>query len=454
MMKAVTKLTVLACALFLALLCASSGTVRAEETRPEELTLEKAIALVLEQNRDVLIADQERYKAESQIREARSGAFPQVTVSGNYTRNVLKPVMFLAPNSQLNPTSTTQTFEIGSNNSYAMGASLSQTLFNRKVGVALDIANTYHDYAEESYRATTQNAVLAVKKAFYAVLLAQKLVEANRQGLEVAKANFENVQSLYKFGKTSEFDLLRAEVQLANTEPLVTAADNNFLLASNGLKNLLAVAQDAPLVVKGEFGYDEVPAALSEAAKRNALSANPVITGLSLQESMLEQNITIERANYFPTITLVGAYQWQTQDNTFGFDNYRWARVFNVGLQVSYPLFDGFRTSARTAEAEIDRQKIHYTRLKAQEGLSIQIQSAELKMAEAKKRIEGQEKNIAQSEKAVRIAQSRFKNGVGTQFDLLDTQVAMTRTRTNFAQAIYDYLIAKAEWQYAVGLPN
>ena len=169
---------------------------------------------------------------------------------------------------------------------------------------------------------------------------------------------------------------------------------------------------------------------------------------------MLEQNISIERANYFPTITLVGAYQWQTQDNTFGFDNYRWAKVFNVGLQFSYPLFDGFRTSARTDEAEIDRQKIHYTRLKAQEGLSIQIQSAELKMAEAKKRIEGQEKNIAQSEKAVRIAQSRFKNGVGTQFDLLDTQVAMTRTRTNFAQAIYDYLIARAEWQYAVGLPN
>ena len=92
--------------------------------------------------------------------------------------------------------------------------------------------------------------------------------------------------------------------------------------------------------------------------------------------------------------------------------------------------------------------------MKAEEGLKIQIQSADLKMEEAKKRIAGQEKNIAQAEKAVRIAQSRFKNGVGTQFDLLDTQVAMTRTRTNYAQAIYDFLVAKAEWQHAVGLPN
>jgi outer membrane protein len=441
-----------------ALLCvlavAHASVSAADDRERYELTIEKAITLVLEQNRDVLIADQERYKAESQIREARSGAYPQINISGNYTRNVMLPVMFLSPNTQLNPTNSTQTFEIGSSNSYVMGASLSQALFNRRVGVAMDIANQYHDYAEESYRATTQSAVLAVKRSFYTVLLAQKLVEANRQGVEVARANFENVQSLFKFGKASEFDQLRAEVQLANTEPMLISAENNLVLAVNGLKTLLAIAQDAPLVVKGEFGYAEIPATLSEAAKRSALASNPTITGLALQESMLEKNIIIERANYFPTISLVGGYQWQSQDNTFGFNNYRWAKVLNVGLQFSYPLFDGFKTSARADEAEIDRQKIHYTRLKAEEGLTIQIQSAELKMAEAKKRIEGQEKNIAQSEKAVRIAQSRFKNGVGTQFDLLDTQVAMTRTQTNYAQAIYDYLIAKAEWQYAVGLPN
>jgi len=75
-------------------------------------------------------------------------------------------------------------------------------------------------------------------------------------------------------------------------------------------------------------------------------------------------------------------------------------------------------------------------------------------MAEAKKRIAGQEKNIDQAQKAVRIAQTRFKSGVGTQLELLDAQVAMTRAQTNYAQAMYDYLVAKADWQYAVGLPQ
>ncbi len=84
--------------------------------------------------------------------------------------------------------------------------------------------------------------------------------------------------------------------------------------------------------------------------------------------------------------------------------------------------------------------------------MKIQILSAELKMSEAKKRIVGQEKSNSQAQKAVRIAQTRFKSGVGTQLELLDAQVAMTRAQTNYAQAIFDYLVAKADWQYAVGI--
>jgi outer membrane protein TolC len=108
----------------------------------------------------------------------------------------------------------------------------------------------------------------------------------------------------------------------------------------------------------------------------------------------------------------------------------------------------------RTEQAIIEHQKLHLMRLKAEEGLRIQIQSAELKMEEARKRIEGQAKSIDQAEQAVRIAQTRYRSGVGTQLELLDTQVAMTRTRTNYAQAVYDYLVAKAEWDHAVGSPR
>ena len=416
------------------------------------LTLEKAIVLALEQNRDVLIADQDRYKADAQVSEARSGAFPQIGISGQYTRNVQKPVLFIPPNNPFNPTSSTMVFELGSDNGYSLGAQFAQVLFNRKVGVALDIAGTFEEYSEKAYSATTQDVTFSVKKAFYGILLAQKLVEANRQGLDVVRANLENVQALYRHGNAAEFDLLRAEVQLANTEPLVTSAENALLLATNAMKNLLAIPMEREIQVQGEFVFEEIPAAARAQAESEAVTRNPSMVGLALQESILEKNISIEQSNYFPTLTLVGSYQWQSQDNTFQFSNYLWAKTFFLGLQISYPLFDGFRTGSRVEQASVDRMRVHYLRLKAEEGLRIAVQSAELKMEEAQKRITGQEKSIDQARKAVRIAQTRFKSGVGTQLELLDTQVAMTRAETNYAQAMYDYLLAKAEWERAVGI--
>jgi len=421
---------------------------------PIVLTLDKALEIALQQNRDIQLAEQDRLKADAQVAEARSGAFPQLNLTGVYTRNIKNMVMFIPPNSIINPTPKTQTFEFGLANAYSASATLSQPLFNWRVNTAMDIASTYADYMDRAYQGTQEDVALQTRKAFYGALLMRELVQANREGLDVVRANLDNVRAQYKNGTAAEFDLLRAEVQVANTEPLFIAAENSYELAKNSLKNILAIPLEQQIEVQGDLTYQELPADIMARRRAEALATNSQIAQLSLQESILEKNITIERAAHFPTLNLTGAYQWQSQDNTFKFGNYLWANALNVGLQLSLPLFDGFKASARTEQAIVDHQKIITVRQKAEEGLRLRIQSLELKMTEAKKRIEGQEKSLGQAHKAVQIAQTRFKSGVGTQLELMDTQVAMTRTQTNYAQAIYDYLVAMAEWENAVGQPR
>jgi len=421
---------------------------------PLVITLDKALEMAMLQNRDIQIADQGRLKADAQIAEARSGAFPQINVLGVYTRNIKNPVMFIPPNSILNPTPTTKTFSFGLDNAYQAGATLSQAIFNWRVNTAMDIASTYAEYTERAYQGTQEDVVLQTRKAFYGTLFMRELVRANREGLDVVRANLENVRSQYKNGTAAEFDLLRAEVQVANTEPLFIAAENSYQLAKNSLKNILALPLEQEIDVQGDLTYQELPQELMDSRRREALATNSQIAQLALQESILEKNITIERAAHYPTLNLTGSYQWQSQDNTFKFGNYLWANSLNFGLQLSFPLFDGFKASARTEQAIVDHQIVMTTRQKAEEGLRLRIQSLELKMAEAKKRIEGQEKSLGQAQKAVQIAQTRFRSGVGTQLELMDTQVAMTRAQTNYAQAIYDYLVARAEWENAVGQPR
>jgi outer membrane protein TolC len=393
-------------------------------------------------------------KAQSQIDEAYANAFPKIEFKGTYTRNIKLPVLFIPPNPLFNNTDQTLQIELGSKNSFDAALTMSQVIYNQKVNTAIQIAGEYSGYSKEGDRGTRNDLALNVKKAFYSVLLMKKLVNVSRDGYQVAKANFDNVKALYNKGVSSEYDFLRAEVQLANSEPGLIQAENALVLSKNYIKNLLALDINSPVDVIGDFKYDELSPDLVNTKNVESINNHPLVKQLGIEESLLDKNVTIERSDYFPSLAFFGMYDFQSQDNTLKFKNYNWAKSFAVGLQLNYTLFDGFSRGARIEQAIIDKEKVGLTKRKVEEGLKIQILEAGLKMEEAKKRIKAQEKNLEQADKTIKISQTRYKNGVGTQLELIDTQAAFTFAQTNYAQAIYDYLIAKAEWENAVSLEN
>ncbi len=414
------------------------------------LTLDKAIEIALKNNQDVLIAREEVDNAHQQIRAAYAGVMPQFSVSGQYERNIKLPVLFIPPNSPFNPTNQTQTISLGANNNYSASLYVHQTIFDPRIGTAIQIAKRYGNYSKLGSRSTRQDVELSVKKAFYGILLQQKMVTVMQQSYNLTRANLENVQALYKEGTSSEYDLLRAQVQVANSEPPLIQAQNNLELAVTNLKNLLALKLDQPLKAEGEFRFEQIPPEEMEAASTAALLSNPDILQLKVQKSILEKKITVQRAEYFPSLSAFGTYQYQTQDNSFNFNNYKWVNTFAAGLQLSFTLFDGFNRAAQVQQAEIGVRKLDFSLQKAEDGLKIQILQAQMNMQEAKKRIFAQQQSLGQAAKAVQIAGTRYKSGVGTQLELLDSQTALTQARTNYTKAIYDYLIAKSEWERLV----
>lgn len=414
------------------------------------LTLDEAISKALDNNWDIQISQKDIQKSQEQIDEAYSNAFPRIEFTGNYTRNIKLPVLFIPPDNAFNPTNNTLTMELGSKNSFAGIIGLTQVLYSQKVNTAIQIAGEFSDFSKEGNKATQQQVILSVKKTFYTILLAKQLVKVSKQNYEAAKANFDNVSALFKQGVSSEYDYLRSEVQVANAQPMLIQAENNLELAKSSLKNLLAINIDQQVDIEGEFVFEEMPQEIILENSQNAVNKNPLVKQLALQESLLDKNIIIQRADYFPTIALFGQYQFQTQDNTLKISHYLWPQSFMVGLQFSYLLFDGFGRSARVQQAIIDKEKVGLGRRKLEEGLKVQVLQAEMKMDEAKKRVQAQVKSLQQADKALKIANTRYKSGVGTQLEIIDTQAALTFAQTNYSQAIYDYLIAKSEWEYAV----
>ncbi len=413
-------------------------------------TLNEAIAKAIENNWDIQISEKDIQKSDEQISEAYSNAFPRLELTGNYTRNIKLPVLFIPPDNAFNQSSNTLTMELGSKNSFAATLGLTQILYSQKVNTAIKIAGEYSEYSKFGNKATKQQVILSVKKTFYTILLAKQIVEVSRQNYEAAKANFDNVSVLYKQGVASEYDFLRSEVQAANAQPMLIQAENNLELAKSTLKNILALDIDQPVEVKGDFKFEEVSPEVIQEAGKNAVENNPLVKQLAIQESLLDKNVVIQRSDYFPTLAFFGQYQFQTQDNTFKVKDYNWAKSFMVGLQLTYLLFDGFGRSARVQQAIIDKEKVGLGKRKLEEGLKVQVIQAEMKMEEAKKRIQAQEKSLQQADKALKISQTRYKSGVGTQLEIIDTQAALTFAQTNYSQAIYDYLVARADWEFAV----
>ncbi len=405
------------------------------------LNLSTTISMALDQNRDIMSSKQDVAKSHAQVREAWSNALPSISVSSTYLRYAIAPQMFF------NGMSITTSLD----NSYSASAQISQPLLSRKVGIALDVAKLYDQYTDKGYQSSREATIRAATRAFYQVLLTRKLVDVNREGLNVATANRDNIRAQYQNGTAAEYDLLRSEVQVANTEPLVIAAENNLELSKNALKNLLAIPLNDPIKVEGDFEYSEVSLDEIAMSRSSATANNTILQQLRLQENMLTKNVKIEQAGYWPTLYLIGNYNLQTQDNTFHFSKYKWNDAFAYGLTFSFTPFDGFRTSARVQQAAADLKKIQLARVKAEEGLQLQIQASVNQMLEAKKRIQAQSKGLEQAQKALQIAQTRFRNGIGTQLELLDTQAALTQAQTSYSVAIYDYLSAKTDWQYFVG---
>lgn len=410
------------------------------------LTLERALEIALKDNKDVKVAQEDIQKADARIREARSAALPNVSVNNIYTRNLKLPAFFLTFDNKITK------IVVGSSNSIQSMATLAQPIWiGGKVGTALKIAKVYSDATDESLEKTKKDVIYQVKQLYYGILLSREAIKVTRQTYEQADAHYKNVKSKFDQGAASEFDLLRAEVQATNLKPQVTQAENRLELLQTSLKNLLAINPDQEIQVDGRFTFLPLDESTLEQGSKEALQKRPELRELELTSQMMAFVVKIERAGWYPSLYLMGSMQFMGQTNDYRIRKEQRNISYDVGFQLQVPIFDGLRTSARVEQAEIDHQKIVYQIEKVKDGITTEARQAVLQMREANQRVTALVRNVEQSEKAHKIAVVRYESGIGTQLELFDAQVAREMAQMNYLQGVYDYLIAQAAWEKAVG---
>lgn len=420
---------------------------------PLRLNLEKAITLALENNETVLISKNDVKTAGAQIREAWAEALPEIIFTGAYTRNIKRPVIFLPaifffPDRGLDEQIP---ITIGSKNAYSFFFTIEQPIYQAgKVSAGIKAARLYKKFSNEGVRAVEDNIIFAVKKSFYTVLLNQQLLDINQQSLDQSLAHLINTRKLFMQGQVTELDTLRAWVDYTNLQPLVIWAENNLRMAENQLKELIGLKLEDKIDLDGALEFAPGNGISTAEVFEEALQKRPELKQLEYQTGLYRQNMIITRADLLPNLSFRGLFQYDAQSEKFDFGP-GLQNSISAAIRLEVPIFNGFRTPAKMQQARLDYENSQLQLQMFKDQLKTQIEGILLNLKEAAKRVQVQQHAIDQAERALWLAERQYNEGVGTRIEIGDARLALNLTKTNYVQAVYDYQVAQAELNQAIG---
>ncbi|HOP07292.1 MAG TPA: TolC family protein [candidate division Zixibacteria bacterium] len=411
------------------------------------LTVEDARAIALKHNRDYLGSQQEIIKAQGEIGNARSGALPQVTLGSYYSRNLkLAPLYFEADGE-------VQELQFGFKNSFGASVSVYQPIWEGgRVFTAYKIARLYKDYSEELASQISEVVVYQAEVLFYQVILEQARLDVLSMSYETSLHNLGVVENMYSQGVVSKFELLRAQVEKSNLEPQIMAAESNLLLAGKQFKSFLGIDLDEEIELKDvptETSLVDLPS-LGQ-LRETALVARPEMHQSDLMVEMREKAVGVARADYFPKLGAVTEYGWSAESDDFTLDE-NTSHSWTAGINLSWSLFDGFRTRSAVGIARAEHRQAEINRDEAIDRIKLDVQESYDRLIQAKKALDACGETIAQAEEGLRIAGLRHETGEGTLLEVLSAQTALTQARTAMAEATFGFREAHAALRRATAM--
>jgi outer membrane protein len=423
-------------------------------TQPLVISLDDAVRIGEQHNRELEIARLDKKMAGQKVRESWAEVLPHLSSNLTYTRTLKPQVMFLPIGALTgNPSLGTQAIAISSDNSSIASLNLSQNIFKLSAFAGIKASGLVRQISDQSFRNTNAGVVTSIRRAYYDVLIAtekRKLVEQSIARWEEAR---KDTNALFRQGVAADIDTLKAWLSVENLRPDLIRAQNNEAITATNLKRVMGVDQETPLTLTSTLTFQpvELPKSIA-AAYSEALDKRPDVRSLALQAEAENAKVMAARSEGLPVLSVFGQLEAQTQFNdNIPLDATRWPVSSTAGLQLSVPIFSGFATSAKIQQAKIERlqTRTRYEDLKSQVRADVEVRLSNV--VEARKRIDVQSKTITVAERSYKITMLRLREGIGSRLELTDAELQLDTAKTNYLQAVYDYLVASAELEKSLG---
>lgn len=421
----------------------------ADPGEPAAVTLEQAVAIALERNQEVLIARQGSDVLKGRYREVRSQALPTVNFNGSALR-WRDPSFLNASSFDKIPAEFRDALQVTPANLFDYNISLSQPLYTSgKVGTALKLASLESEGVGVDIARSEQDIRQRVIRAFYDLILADRLLGVARANVELYRQHLEMARARRAAGVATEVDVLRSEVNLANAQPELLRAENSLRHARSVLNNLMVRPIDYPTVALGELSF--VPGLKMDVQEvvRHAVEHRPELQRLRINEREADQEKKLANAESRLRVDFNGQYGYSAREpSNLGNHTFtRWMFTLNLTL----PLFDGGRRSGLFQQAIAQRKVAELQRSEQENSVRLEAQTALDELDRTEKTVEAAQLNVHQAEKVLAMMQDNYRYGAATTLDVTDAQAALTAARWNLLQGLRDHTLARAQLRWVMG---
>ncbi len=415
------------------------------------LDLETALKIAHDHNPTIKIAEYEIQRVDYAKKEAIGALLPSLNAVGQYTDNVMKQVMFM-PESFAALMGGQKYMEIGYKNSYTGVVSTQLPVINLTIWQNIKNKQNDIDIIIEKSRASKIEMTKQVKDAYYAVLLAKSSLKVLEKSHKNALETLKNIETSYKQGVVSEYDFIRAQVNVNNLNPVLINARNGVELAIMQLRMILSLPAEQVIEIQETLeSFNDNITLFSPIDKQNALALNSDLKILDYNIIGLQNQLKLINTQHLPMLSVSGSYMYQTQAEDFKFKDYNWVGSASIGLQLTVPLFSGMQKVNQANQVKMAIKSLQLQRDYAKDGINLQIQAAINQMKAAKEQLNVNKDAIKQAERGYEIAKVRYSVGSGTILELNDSELSLTQSSLNYQQSLYNFLTAQANVEKIMG---
>ncbi|MFO7895484.1 MAG: TolC family protein [Candidatus Cloacimonadales bacterium] len=435
------------------------------------LSLEESIQLALQNNKELQKAREEMGKYRQEYNIVRANLMPQISLSGGYNfKRTILPDSAIPElpslSTMLDSTATANDQVIAGyidngfasfipeaeSDEYTLAGSvkLEQAVFlGGKLINGIKIARKLYTLEEKKYYLSEQNLIFETQDKYYQTKLAGEVAKIQGEALEFAELYYQQVSDMQQQGMVSEYDKLRAELEVKKMQPQVLEAEKNAKLALQSFANHLNI-EEVELNLTDGISLPQMQEIDLESALARALKNRMELELSEIGVEVGKVNLRYEKGNFLPNIGITAEY------NYFGTDQSKieaddWGSSYSVGIGFSMPLFTGFSNNAKIKKARHSLQQSRLDHQALQEMIRLDVRNSYLQWQADLEKVDTQVQNQELAEMGWQIAQARYENQISNQLEVIDAQLQMKTAKLNYMNARYAAAISYQRLQKAMG---